>query len=209
MQGSVSLEKLRVKILDLKDLSVEVGPTRDGTINYVIANTSGITLTGFEVQKELPSAPTIGGFAVSGVARFSYSHADKSLGINGTLQLTSQEQSGKVALKNVQAGLDFSMTFNPFKVHTLGFSVGGDFQIFDLEVSTNPQQPLNFHYNFDEDQFEVGGDLTIKLRGNSIETNLVYNNGPGIIIQGGQLQQLGALITADLHLFGAEVATVA
>lgn len=108
MQGAVSLDKLNIKVLDLKNAQLEVDKT-----NYVIADASGITLTGISVTKDLPSDAKIGGFAVSGKAGFEYSHDptrnEKTFGITGTVTLTSQAQDGgKVGFKSVSAGLNFS-----------------------------------------------------------------------------------------------------
>lgn len=205
LQGTVSLDKLNIPIATLKNTKLTV----DGT-NYVIASAQGLELNGLKAIVPLnTNDASIGGFAVSGNGTFEYSNTDHSFGLGGTVMLTSQQQdAGKDrALSSVAAGLKLSFIASPFSVKDFGFTVGGEFELFGLDVATAPAQPLSFEYNATADRFEIGGDVTAKFRGNSVEVNLGSSTVPGLIIKSGQVQSLDAAVTADFNLFGAKLTT--
>jgi hypothetical protein len=203
MQGDASFDQVPL----VKDFGItaHVGGPNDPQNNYVIADHAGITLTGLDVTKDLPSNVKVTGLALSGTVTIGYSHDDNSFAFGGTVHLTSEDQgSGQVALNNVKATLEVAVVGG--SLGTFGFGISTGFHIFDLNVSTTNEQPLLFKYNAVKDQFEIRGGLQLEFNFNTISTTLDDGmGGPGIVIVGGHLTQFHAIVNADFQLFGATV----
>jgi hypothetical protein len=210
MQGDASFDN--VPLLKDAGISAHVGGPDDPQNNYVIADASGITLTGLDVTKDLPSNFTLAGLGVSGKVAIGYSHADNSFSFGGTVYLTTPVQGidKKAALDNVSATLELSVSpGKPGKDISLSFGLGGSFKIFDLDVSTVNGQPLSFSYDTttqDQHKYEIQGGLQLEFNGNTIAATLDDGmGGPGILIENGQLTQFNAVFNSDIHLFGATI----
>jgi hypothetical protein len=202
MQGDASFDKVPL----VKDLgiSAHVGGPNDPQNNYVIADHTGIILTGMDVTKDL-GTKKVAGLAVSGQVIVGYEHDNNKFSFRGAVQLTSEAQeNGKVALDNVGAALEVAVTDG--KLETFGFGITTGFNIFDLNVSTANGQPINVTYNAGKDQFQIQGGLQLEFNFNTVSVNLEDGKGgPGIVIENGKLTQFQAIVNADFQLFGANV----
>ena len=188
-----------------KGLTAEVTGT-----NYVIADASGLSLTGLKVTKTIPKDAEFKGFQITGDVSIEYVSASSTYTIKGDVNLTSEADNfGKSALNNVSAGLDltFSVTTAGISFYGGGFTIAGSFQILGLEVSSSSSQPISFQYDRQHDQFEVGGALTITFDTQTITLNLGSSTGQGagIVIKDGVLQQFDGYIAGSITLFGVQI----
>ena len=199
-QGTIGFDNVPL----LQETGVEAAV--DGN-NYVIANSTGITVTGASVTKTW----TFDGVTVAGEIEVTYDKPSSTYGFGGTVTVTSTAQpTGKVALQNVSAGIDLSIVAG--ELTQVEFNLGGSFQIAGLTVSTVANNPFFFQYKLPTGTdptkyFQLGGGLQLQFNGNTVAADFGTEAAPGIIISGGQLQTLQATFSADLTIFGAKLTT--
>jgi hypothetical protein len=202
LQGQLSFPN--VPLLSSVTASVN-GAT--GTNYYVIADHTGITVTGATITKTFD----FDSVTVAGLITIGYDKPHNTWNFEGDVKVTTKPQptSGKVALNSVQVGLQASVVDG--QLHQFGFDVSGSFTILGVTVSTvgSSGQPFTFKYNFANQQYELSGGLQVQLDpNNQVTANFVSpTGGPGIVIQNGHLASLDASVSGQLTLGGASLST--
>jgi hypothetical protein len=194
LQGQVSFNNVPL----LSGVTANVNNT-----NYVIADHTGLTITGATITKSFD----FDSVTVDGSVTVGYDKPSNTWTFGGGVAVTTkpQDAGGNVALKSVQAGLDASVVNG--QLNSFGFDVKGTFQIFDLTVSTvgSSGQPFTFQYNKDNQQYELSGGLELDFNDNEIIADFGTINTPGILIQDGQLTHLSTTLTGSFTLAGAKI----
>jgi hypothetical protein len=173
--------------------------------NYVIADHTGITVTGATITKSFDFSQV----TVAGSITVGYNKPTNTYTFGGDVKVTTkpQDTSGNVALNNVQAGLRAAVVNG--QLDQFGFDVSASCQIFGLTVSTvgSSGQPFTFEYNLATQEFELSGGLNLQFNGDTVTADFGTAAQPGIVIQNGQLTHLNATVSGNLTLFGASISS--
>jgi hypothetical protein len=183
--------------------------------DYVVADRSGITLTG--LTGELDIAETDGrklaGLDVSGKILVGYSNpgdGTKEVSLAGNINLDAPPGS-TFKLENISGGLDLDISIDSSGTsHFDGFGidVGGQFNLLGLDVKTLVSQPFGFHYSVEKGQFEVGGGLEATLKGNSVFLALGTLADPSLVVKNGEEVTLSNVtINWDFTINGVKIST--
>ncbi|MFO0847306.1 MAG: malectin domain-containing carbohydrate-binding protein [Gemmataceae bacterium] len=192
----------------LKDLVVTVGGT-----NYVWADKTGITATGFTGELDFSTsdkAYTVGGYTVTGDVKVGYSDpgdGTRRISIGGGATLTPP--AGETfKLENVAGAIQVSLGSENGapKFYGLTLELDGTFTAGGLTVKT--VDGFGFSYNFDGPQWEIFGgvDFTIKDKA-EVVVLLGTESAPGLVIKDGALQKFNGTINADFTLGPVVVTT--
>jgi hypothetical protein len=191
MQGQLSFNNIPL----LSTVAADVN-----NINYVIADHTGITVTGATIKKAFEFDKV----TVDGSITVGYDKPSDTFNFGGDVKVTTKPQGPdqKVALSNLQAGINAAVVEG--KLDTFGFDVGASvsFPLLGVSVSTvgSSGQPFTFHYNTANQEFELSGGLEVDFNDSKVITDFGTVTSPGILIQGGQLTQLNATVSGDLNL---------
>ena len=214
MQGKAGF--VPVSNFNLSVLSARI----DGD-NYLVATSSGLTLTGLTLDARAPFTEDFAGLTTS-LSGLSVTYNDDAgkdkYTFSGIASITSKSQdgSGGTAFRGVQAGIGLSIEGG--SIQSTRLSVGGSFRVFGLQVASNVDNPLTFSYDTTTRQFEGQGEIvaTIPAKAGStqapttVDLLLGYANSagtPGIIVDDGVLTQFNATVKADFSLYGIAVST--
>ena len=198
-QGTVSFDDIPA----LADAGVEAAVS--GT-NYVIADSTGLNLTGATITKNW----TVDGVGVQGSITVGYDRPTETFTFDGTVGLTFQnEPSGKAAFNGASAGID--LTVSKGELTAFGLTLGGSFTLLGVTVSTPASDPLSFDYVLPtagdpSGHFTAGGGLVFAVGSNSV--TVLFNGsggGPGIVVDNGVLTQFDATTEANFSLYGLTV----
>ena len=123
------------------------------TVNYVIADHTGITITGATITRSFDFDQV----TVDGSITVGYDKPSNTYTLGGDVRVTTKAQGAgqKVALNSVQLGVNASLVDG--QLNTFGFDASGSFQVFGLTVSTvgGSGQPFTFQYSKTNQQYEL------------------------------------------------------
>jgi len=124
---------------------------------------------------------------------FSYTSSSNNFTISGS---TSASFDGE----EITADLTLSITDEAVDDITLG--VTADFEIKSLTIS-----PDNFTFEYDiaNSQFEMYGDVTLKIGDDDITANMGDADDPGLVFDGSSITQVNIGVTTDFSLSGLKI----
>ena len=125
-----------------------------------------------------------------------YSKDDSSYEIFGTASASFDGESMSITLGT--SG-DPGFQYYDAAVQVIDISITGDFSL--KEISIQPDD-LTFIYSKQDDQFEMYGDVTITVVGDSVEAILGDEDDPGMILQNGTIQHVNFGVTTDFSISG-------
>jgi hypothetical protein len=186
--------------------------------NYLIADSSGLTLTGLSATLANPSPLSLSGIAAASVSgTVGYSHTDT--GDAYTFALAATISCQDLQSVQVQIGLDLSVpSGGSGTIEKLVVGVAGQVQLDSVKIASNTSNPLTMTYDPGQDLWGVTGDVTLTLpnnnnplaNSNTLDANLGYANNPmdpGLVIQHGQLTTLNATVNGNFTLGPANFTT--
>ncbi|MBL4604668.1 MAG: hypothetical protein JKY02_03130, partial [Flavobacteriaceae bacterium] len=128
---------------------------------------------------------------------FYYNKSDDLFGMYGALSVAFDGETIDVSLGQTVSGvLQPGLVYENGVVEKIDFNVTADITLKGIEIS-----PINFGFNYDKpnDQFKMYGSLQSKIEGNAIDLFLGDPDDPGLIIDGGVIQNIDAHVTADFN----------
>ena len=184
-QGSLSFDNDPI----LKDLGLHADVNG---IYYVIADHTGITVTGGTISK----AFDLDGVTVTGMIGIGYTPSPDAqspamYSFTGGVTVSTEAEDGKTPLLN-NVGATIFATISDGVMTSFGFTVTTSFTFHGLTVSTigNNSQPFSFQYDVTKRQYEIGGGAQVKFGDDTFTADFGEQDQPGIIIQNGQLTSL-------------------
>ncbi len=125
-----------------------------------------------------------------------YSKDDSSYAIFGSASASFDGESMSVTLGDSD---DPGFQYFDGAVQAIDISITADFSL--KEIAIQPDD-LTFIYSKDDDQFEMYGDVTITVVGDTVEALLGDEDNPGMIYQNSSIQQVNFGVTTDFSISG-------
>src|SRR5262249_17962974 len=137
---------------------------------------------------------------------FQYNFTTQQYEIRGGLTLTiptkPTESTVDVNLGYANNPTDPGIVFRSGELTQFNATVNTTFFLAGAEITTN--NGLNFSYDANADQFEMGGSLTVNVPSGLTKTSLTAqledpNGNPGLVIQHGALQYIDMTLSGQFH----------
>src|SRR5262249_8390955 len=145
--------------------------------NYVIADHTGITITGATITKSFK----LDEVTIDGSLTVGYDKPSSTFTLGGDVTVTTQAQgtNSTVALNSVAFGLNAPIVDGDLTA--FGFEASGSFTIFGLtvKVAGGSNQPFAFQYDTAQKQFELSGGLELDFNTNKIIADFGTLSAPG------------------------------
>jgi uncharacterized repeat protein (TIGR01451 family) len=190
VQGSLSLPNFAGLSLAVQDS------------NYVALNSSGIQLTGLDIDLAGPATFTVDGLQITAQnLQVHYASANAEFDLSGSVSVTaagntlgltlgSSSAPGLVIVDGDLQSLQATITpptgdsSTPFEVGDLSFGLTSATLSYDSTTGT----------------FGIGAAASFSLDGNTVDVMLGSGGMPGIVIQNGALVSLDAAVTSDIDI---------
>jgi hypothetical protein len=88
------------------------------------------------------------------------------------------------------------------ELESADIDLDASFELFGLQLATDPKNDLEFRYSKSDAQYEAHGGVQLTIEGQTIEGELGTPDAPGLIIDSGSLETLAIGVAADLEIAG-------
>lgn len=161
--------------------------------SFTIDGISGIN---FDTESGDYSVSISEDFSVFGISiapgslTLTYTDADKTFEIDGTTTISFDDEE-------IDIELDFTVVNE--SLESVVFNVSADFEIKELTISPDN---FTFEYDISNSQFEMYGDITLKIGDDDITANMGDSDDPGLVFKNSSITHVNIGVTTDFTFYG-------